>query len=162
MNLVPLEQTYTVNDTYTENPPADADGFSNAVITVNVPSPLPITIDRFTLIGSTFLLRNFTHVSTLTTVTIPVDYGVVSIYPRTDDVGDVWNIFIQYNSSGSGKSFNVAASGYYYFVQDGYGVFRFTTPDGRFCFSFPDSSTSDTEPTYLTVSRSLFNFDFSS
>lgn len=162
MNLVPLEQTYTANDTYTESPPANADGFSNAVITVNVPSPLPISIDRLTHIGSTYLLRNFTHVSTLTTVTIPVDYGVVSIFPRTEDVGDVWNIFIEYNSTGSGLTFNVAASGYYYFVPDGYGVFRFTTSDGKFCFAFPDSSTSDTQSTYVTVSRSLFNFDFSS
>lgn len=162
MTLVPLEAIYTSNDTYTEVPPAGADGFSSATITVDVPSPLPLTIDRFKHILDTVLLKDFTYNPTLSTITIPNDYAVVQIQSTISDQVDAWFVSVQYNATGSGMAYNVGASSYYYLFQGGYGVFRFANSDGMAYFSFIDSSLTDTEPTYITVPKSVFNFDFSS
>lgn len=162
MTLVPLEAIYTSNDTYTEVPPAGADGFSSATITVDVPSPLPITIDRFKREEETTLLREFSYTATSTQVSVPYDYAIVLIQPSIEDHQQVWSITIRYNASGNAMLYTTGPSTHYYLVELGIGLYRFSNSGGVNYLSFSDFAFEDTRDTYVTVSRSLFNFDFSS
>ena len=160
MTLVPLEAIYTSNDTYTEVPPAGADGFSSATITVDVPSSSStITIDRingnyneyflsdFTLTGSNYNIRFDPGYSAITIVTTPFD-------------SSSWQVYLQFNASAVQRTLTVSANTYYLVIQA--NAVQFCNPDNTPYFMLVDSGGEDTAGSTVRLYKAVFNLDFTS
>lgn len=162
MNLVPLEQTYTVNDTYTESPPAGADGFSNAVITVSVPSPLPIVIDRVAWGRyDPMRLNQFTS-TTGGTITVPQGRTIISISHSDAAVPPSWSIRMLSNNGTSTAYLNIPDGYYYIFTNTNIYYATFRDSDDVVYFTYGDFAYTDQNGTQISFSDRLFSFDFSS
>lgn len=162
MTLVPLEQTYTVNDTYTEIPPADADGFSNAVITVSVPSPLPIVIDRVAWGRyDPIRLNQFTS-TTAANITVPQGRTIIAISYSDGVVPPSWSIRMLSNDGTSPASLMVQPGYYYIFTNTNIYYATFRDSSNVVYFTYGDYSNTDKNGTQISFWDGLFRFDFSS
>lgn len=159
MNLIPLEAIYTSNDTYTEVPPAGADGFSSATITVDVPSsPSTLTIDRITTPQGTYYLSDFISVDSTSSIALPGGSFIVEIGPGSFNQVTVWRIRYMGNNGSSNKSF-VIISGHHYFMFQGSSAVL-NDSNGEVIFYLSDAYYGDDYANEIAVSISKFNFDF--
>ena len=160
MTLVPLEAIYTSNDTYTEVPPAGADGFSSVTITVDVPSSSPslITIDRIYQSPNTYYLSDFTQVTQYVQVSLPPGRCIIRVRTTTVQTHPVWNVSMQANSTTSPQTIDMSY-GYYIILPTTY-VPQFQDSNGESYFYLDDSNYGDSYSNYIYLSQNKFNFDF--
>lgn len=160
MTLVPLEAIYTSNDTYTELPPAGADGFSSATITVDVPSssPFPITIDRVSIGTNTYYLSDFTEINQVVELSIPSGSSVIHVSTDFIQLYNVWNVSLTSNTA-AGSIVTTFVGGYYFMYQSSNAP-ELKDSNGETYFLLIDNRTSDGYPGTFYVPWSKFNFDF--
>lgn len=157
MSLVPLEAIYTSNDTFTEVPPAGADGFSSVTITVDVPTSTSITIDRIIGNYNEYYLSDFTLTGSNHNISFNPGSSVITITTSPFDSSS-WQVYLQFNSSAVTRQLTVSANTYYLVIQA--NAVQFRNPDNIPYFMLLDSGGEDTVGSTARFYKAVFNFDF--